>query len=217
VSLGLNQPLWLLLALLALPLAIIGLRWMVAMARVRRWSAIALRTALLVLLAGALAGAATLRTTDRLAVIAVVDISESARELSFADSPKTYTQAIGEWLDRAKGERETDDLFGVVVFDGRRAALLAPAARDTGEIDLSLSFREGTDIEGAHPALRGGSCSSRTASRLRAMRSRWRAIWRRGRGRPRHPWMSSRSRTRRRARRSSKRSMRRRRRRANRS
>ena len=149
MSIGLNQPLWLLLTLLALPLALIALRWMVAMARVRRWSAIALRTALLTLLAGALAGAAALRTTDRLAVIAVVDISESARELSFADSATTYTQAVREWLDRAKNDREIDDLFGVVVFDGRRAALLAPAARDTGEIDLSLSFREGTDIEGA--------------------------------------------------------------------
>lgn len=149
MSVSLANPLWLLVALLAVPLAVVGLRWMVAMSRVRRWSAVALRAALLAVMALALAGASSLRTSDRLAVIAVVDVSQSVRDLAFADSPGAYAATVRNWLARASAERRPDDLFGVVVFDGRRAALLAPAARDTGDLDLSISFREGTDIEGA--------------------------------------------------------------------
>lgn len=149
MSLRFEHPLWLLLALVAVPLALVALRWMVAMAPVRRWSAIALRTALLALLAGALAGASALRTTDRLAVIAVVDVSQSVKDLAFADSPASYEQAVRAWIERATADRRPDDLFGVVVFDGKRAALLAPAARETGDLDLSVAFREGTDIEDA--------------------------------------------------------------------
>lgn len=149
MSVRFDQPLWLLASLVAVPLAIVALRWMVSMARVRRWSAIGLRTALLLLVAAALAGASTIRTTDRLAVIAVVDVSQSAKSLAFADAEASFEQTVRAWLERASEEREPDDMFGVVVFDGTRAALLAPAARDSGELDLSVSFREGTDIEGA--------------------------------------------------------------------
>lgn len=149
MSVRFDEPPWLLTALIAVPLAMIALRWMVAMARVRRWSAIVLRTALLLLVAAALAGASTVRSTDRLAVIAVVDVSDSARTLAFADSEGSFEQSVRSWLERASAERRPDDLFGVVVFDGERAALLAPAARDSGELDLSIAMREGTDIEGA--------------------------------------------------------------------
>ncbi|MGP1311119.1 MAG: vWA domain-containing protein, partial [Phycisphaerales bacterium] len=149
MTLRFDEPAWLLLALLAIPLGLIALRWMAAMARARRWSAVILRAALLTLAAAILAGAAAVRTTDRLAVIAVVDVSDSVRDLAMLDRPGAYAQTVREWLDRARATREPDDLFGVVVFDGRRAALLSPAARETGDLDFSVAMREGTDIEGA--------------------------------------------------------------------
>ena len=144
-----DDPAWLALAALAIPLAFVALRWLHAMSRARRWSAVVVRTLLLLLIAGALAGASSVRTTTRLAVIAVVDVSDSVRTLAFPDRAEAYSTALRAWFERAKDTRNPDDLFGVVAFDARRAALLAPAARDTGELDFSLSMREGTNIEDA--------------------------------------------------------------------
>lgn len=144
-----DEPLWLALAALAVPLALIGLRWMNAMSRTRRWTAVVARATLLLLIAGALAGASSVRTTTRLAVIALLDVSDSARQLAFPDGAQEYASTLRAWLERSRDTRRPDDLFGVVAFDASRAAMLAPAARDAGDLDLSLSLREGTNIEEA--------------------------------------------------------------------
>ena len=71
------------------------------------------------------------------------------RLLAFPDGAAAYSAAMRSWLERAKDTRRPDDLFGVVAFDARRAAMLAPSARDAGDLDLSLAMREGTNIEDA--------------------------------------------------------------------
>ena len=47
-----DDPVWLMLALAALPLGVAGLRWMRAMSRARAWSAVAMRLVVVALIAG---------------------------------------------------------------------------------------------------------------------------------------------------------------------
>ena len=77
------EPIWLALALLAIPLGWVLLRWCVAMARVRRWSAVVLRVVLMSLIAAMLAGASSVRETSKVAVVAVVDVSDSVRRFGW--------------------------------------------------------------------------------------------------------------------------------------
>ncbi|MBL8745988.1 MAG: VWA domain-containing protein [Phycisphaerae bacterium] len=161
-----EQPWWLVAALLAVPSAVIGLRWFTAMSRARAWSAVTARAVLLVILAAALAGASAVRTTERMAVIAVVDVSESVRQyadLAPADGGKrpAYTDAIKQWLQTAvnSGASGADDLFGVIVFDGASAAAMLPrvvtgsASVDASavwkQLSLEQSLVEGTNIGSA--------------------------------------------------------------------
>lgn len=158
-GIGFLDPIWLLLALTAIPLAIIGLRWLHAMGRVRRWSAILLRTALIVLLTMMLATAVTQRETDRLAVVVVVDVSESVRRLSDlgAGSDDARTDAIARaqrWVADAieSGQADTENLIGVVVFDGEPTALTTPRRLTSADIlgqPFDISIVEGTNIEEA--------------------------------------------------------------------
>ena len=69
------DPRWLALALVALPLGFVLIQWCVAMARVRRWSAVAMRVVLMSLIAAMLAGASSVQKTSKVAVVAVVAVS----------------------------------------------------------------------------------------------------------------------------------------------
>lgn len=156
-----EQPWWLLAALLAVPAGVIGLSWFTAMSRARAWSAVIARGVLLVLLAMALAGASAVHTTERLAVIAVIDVSDSVKqyaELASLEDGKRLasTDAVKRWLESAAGAGATraDDLFGAVVFDGASAAVMLPrAVKGTGDNDgpwedlsLEMSMVEGTNV-----------------------------------------------------------------------
>lgn len=158
-----REPVWLLLILLALPLAWLGLRWFRSMSRARAISAVVARSALIAMIAMMLAGAATVQRTDRLAVIAVIDVSGSVQR--FADFGTDASgrripaaEAMRDWLERAAEARSPNDLLGVVLFDGEAMAIAAPAppGAKTGadgaggwriaDLPLDLSFAEGTDI-----------------------------------------------------------------------
>lgn len=162
----LRDPVWMVLAALAVPLAVVGLRWFRAMSRARAISAVVARTILILLIAAALAGASGVRTSDRLAVIAVIDVSGSVQR--FGDFgrdergvPRSFTQAARSWLARASDGRDREDLLGVVVFDGRSLAIASPAPpaanrRSDGllgwtpdDLALDLALAEGTDIADA--------------------------------------------------------------------
>ncbi len=130
-----HDPAWLALAAAAIPMAVVGLLWFRSMLRVRRWACGALRVLLFVALAAALAGATLTRSVDRLAVIAVIDLSESVRRLfdpgrDGAGRPVTLTERIGGFLEEAQAGpaaaggdaagqrlRRADDLSAVVVYD----------------------------------------------------------------------------------------------------
>ncbi|MCB9838598.1 MAG: VWA domain-containing protein [Phycisphaeraceae bacterium] len=158
-GIGFLDPIWLLLAIVALPLAIIGFRWLHAMSRLRRWSAVLLRTALVVLLTMMLATAVTRRETDRLAVVAVVDVSESVRRLADlgVDAEGARADAIARaqrWVADAieSGQADTENLVGVVVFDGEPTAIATPRHTTSADIlgqPFDIAVVEGTNIEEA--------------------------------------------------------------------
>lgn len=158
VPITFEQPLWLLTALLALPMGWIGLKWLGAMSGPRRWSAVVLRAVLVGLIACMLAGAAAVRSTDRVAVVAVIDASDSVRQFAsrFGAMPLddkgkalAWDGAVKKWLETARTDRGVDDLVGAVVFDGTSMALSTPTA--AGDFDIAFDQRgaQGTDIEGA--------------------------------------------------------------------
>lgn len=148
------DPAWLVLALLALPLGFVLYRWCVAMARPRRWSAIATRLVLMSLIAAMLAGASSVRETSRLAVVAVVDVSDSVRRFGSVglDSEGNRIDALDaisralRTLDQSRGP---DDLLGVVVFGQDAAAIATPTRASIAGRDLDLRLAEGTNLAGA--------------------------------------------------------------------
>lgn len=133
---SLDDPRWLLVALIAIPSAILAIHWFATMAAARRWSAVVLRALLIATLAVILAGLTSVRSTNRLAVVAVLDISQSIR--LFADvgnDPQTQRpldpiDAAWQFLRAASPERGPEDLLGLVVFDGRTIAIATPTAAD---------------------------------------------------------------------------------------
>jgi len=162
MGLRFDNPLWLLVAVLAIPLALLGLRWFRTMSRSRAWSGVLARSLLLVLLGMALAGASTVRTTERLATIALIDVSGSVRSFGEFGTVRTggqqervlsATEAIRAWLEQAAGERGEEDLLGLVAFDGESIALMAPRAgsargesADVAEVTLDVRMAEGTNL-----------------------------------------------------------------------
>ncbi len=148
------EPIWLALTLLAIPLGWVLLRWCVAMARVRRWSAVVLRVVLMSLIAAMLAGASSVRETSKVAVVAVVDVSDSVRRFGWLglDSEGNRVDVLGavsrslRSLDAGRGP---DDLLGVVVFGGDSAAIATPTRASIVGRDLDVRLSEGTDLAGA--------------------------------------------------------------------
>lgn len=149
-----EQPVWLLLILLAAPMALAGLYWFRSMSPARRWSAVVLRIVLLALIASALAGATGVRQTDRIAVVALVDVSPSVRRFvefgrDEGGRPLPAVSAIRDFLAAATEDRGPDDLLGIVAFDARALAVAAPTTVDVLDRTMDVSMREGTDIERA--------------------------------------------------------------------
>jgi len=153
-----QNPVFLLLVLLVIPVAWSGLRWFSTMSRARAWSAIIARSILLALLSAMLAGAASVRSRDRVGVIAVVDVSDSVRKLAdeFADmgadaagKRRRWNDAVRLWLERASVGRKPDDLMGLVVFDGSAIAAAAPSTEPLTDYSLDWTMTEGSDIGAA--------------------------------------------------------------------
>ena len=137
-----GRPWWLLIALLALPSAWIAWRWFGSMARSRRASAVFTRAVLLGLMAAALAGASAERDARSVAVVAVVDLSESVTRgaqlgVDPAGQPIAVRDAVRGFLARAERSRDVDDRLGVVVAGER--AVVAQAPTRVGELDPTLT------------------------------------------------------------------------------
>lgn len=136
-----EQPQWLWLLLLALPVIWLG-RWsMASMDPVRRWVSISLRLLVLLVIVLMLAGLQSVQHHSALSVIAVVDQSESIRR--FARPPAASTVAnnapsrrrnnaagadaktnvdtwIRNYLQRsAEKDKRDDDRAGLIEYDGK--------------------------------------------------------------------------------------------------
>lgn len=148
MNLTLDQPLWLWLIALTIPLGLIGLRWLVAMSAARRWSAVVFRGLLIACIALALAGASSVRRVDTMAVVAVVDVSGSVRRyLPASDGVRRGPVEIArDFLATATEKRGPDDLLGLVIFDGRALAVATPTRAPVLDRDLDLRLAEGTDL-----------------------------------------------------------------------
>lgn len=154
-----EHPLVLLLALGVIPLAWLGVRTFSAtMSRARVWSAVIARSILIGLTVAMLAGASAVQQSNRVAVLALVDVSDSMRVFAdaFADFPPepggvrpNWARAISNWLIAAGDLRRTDDLMGVIAFDGDALLALAPTSADFRDLSVEYRSREGTDIANA--------------------------------------------------------------------
>jgi Ca-activated chloride channel family protein len=160
VSWVLRDPVWLSVFLVSLPMGLLAWRWFVSMSRVRRGTAVLLRGVLLALLSLVLAGLAWSSRVDRLAVIGVIDVSQSVQRFAQVggqagtDNPsaaidQTIDQAARRFFASALAQRETDDLLGLVVFDGEAVAVALPTTTDPTERELLGPGGEGTDIASA--------------------------------------------------------------------
>ncbi len=158
VPFHIEQPLWLLSAIIALPMGIAALTLFACMSRLRRTLAAIVRVALVCLIAAILAGLATVRETNRLAVIAVIDVSGSVQRIT-ADgvgtipgaNPATSTlEAVRRQLLRATVQRSRDDLLGIVAFDGKPILVASPSpASEIADRSLEYRIQDGTNIADA--------------------------------------------------------------------
>ncbi|MBX3388977.1 MAG: VWA domain-containing protein [Phycisphaeraceae bacterium] len=118
------------------------------MSRPRRIVAAVIRAALILLIGACVSGIALVRTTDKLAAVAVVDVSDSVRRFG-ALSGLDFSTRVADYIRGATDSRGPDDLLGVVVFDGRAITTTAPTAARIGEFSFDAPGAEGTDIESA--------------------------------------------------------------------
>jgi len=163
VTLRFDQPWFLLLGLLAVPMILLGWRAMRHGDALRRATALTLRTLVLLLLAAMMAGPHLRREHQHLTVIGLLDISGSVRR--FADLPdiiepnggatstssqpaltKSTVQKLRQWFRIATDTREPDDRFGLVVFDGEAIAISAPTRGEYTDDNLDTSIAPGTNI-----------------------------------------------------------------------
>ncbi|MCC6678972.1 MAG: VWA domain-containing protein [Phycisphaerales bacterium] len=151
MTLHFEDPSRLWLIVLAIPMAWLGLRWFSAMSGLRRGTAIAARVVLVALLAALLAGASAVRTSDKLAVVGLVDASGSVTRFGAggpADGSASQARPDLAWLFLASVSRQRgpDDLLGAVVFDGAAAGVATPSRARLPESPPEPPMQPGTDI-----------------------------------------------------------------------
>ena len=162
LNLRFDQPAFLLLGLLVIPLLVIGWRAMSMSDHLRRGTALGLRAALLLIMTFLLAGPHMLREHDHMTVIGLLDISGSVQRFgnlpaiselaANPDDPTTQPQRrsnieyLRNWFRQAAQLRESDDRFGLVVFDGKAIAISAPTRGEYVDDNLDIAMAQGTNI-----------------------------------------------------------------------
>jgi Ca-activated chloride channel family protein len=139
-GLSVLRPEWLLALLLVPVLYLVWRRWPPPLARRRGRASLALRIALVALLAFALAGVRVTIQPHQRALIAVVDLSASTRHSIDEEGAAVKTLAAG------KG---ADDLFGVVTFAHDAAVELPPTRTPHFELFSTQPDPTYTDVAGA--------------------------------------------------------------------
>ncbi|MEK6703159.1 MAG: vWA domain-containing protein, partial [Planctomycetota bacterium] len=170
MSFRVMHPQWIYAACFAVPFILLALRWFASMSLLRRWSAVLLRLVLFGLLALLLAGTSAVRTTDKFAVIFVVDVSKSmdrpinsikgwesvsATQLAAPGtqhdlSPtKPVSALIRRFIDDTAARRGPDDMVGIVAFARQAAAVVSPTRSTDLEWSPDLPLGDATNIEDA--------------------------------------------------------------------
>ena len=155
------EALWLLL--LGVPIVWLGLRSLVVLEPIRKWTAVGLRLAVLLVLVLMLAGLQAVQRHEDLTVMALVDRSESVRRFATMPTPAPgsfqghesseastdYEAWAPRWLREAGFDRRTDDRFGLMGFADRPRLEVMPTKgvrTDTARIDAA---GDGTDLAAA--------------------------------------------------------------------
>lgn len=149
MGLAFEQPVWLWAALAAAPMGLIAARWFLAMSAARRATAIAARALLAGLIAAMLAGAQSVRETSRHAVVAVVDVSGSVRRFADFGGDGDIAGFTRRMFGQLLEGRGPDDLFGLVVFDGRAVTIATPTRSWMLDRSMDVLPIEGSDLAGA--------------------------------------------------------------------
>ncbi|MFN9978224.1 MAG: VWA domain-containing protein [Phycisphaerae bacterium] len=117
------------------------------MSRLRRVLSAVARFALLAIILLCVCGVSTVRSSDRVTTVAVLDLSESVRRFGSLGGTSVLNAPL-ESL-RAGVTRRADDALAVVAFDGRATAVLAPTTARTPTFDAEPPGADGTNIESA--------------------------------------------------------------------
>ncbi|MFT3685644.1 MAG: VWA domain-containing protein [Phycisphaerales bacterium] len=166
MSLRIEDPTWLWLMLASLPLALVALYAFTAMSQLRRWSAILARVLLLAVLIAALAGASSVRRTDKAALVVAIDNSGSVRSFvpdvapdaqKSGASAKPVLQAVSELLAKARDKGidalRPDDSATLFTFDAAPHVLAATAPARTARLQTEIpppdARTQGSDLAAA--------------------------------------------------------------------
>ncbi|MCC6680420.1 MAG: VWA domain-containing protein [Phycisphaeraceae bacterium] len=162
-----DHPELLALLLLAGPIVWLGMRSLATLEPARRWTAIALRLAVLTMIVFMLAGLQGVTRHSDLTVVVVRDTSESVRRL--ARPPTDQFESTDAWLDwyvhEATGDKRQSDRLGLVTYDRQAAVRVLPGEVEYLDLAATVDPRDGTD---SASGLRSGLAilPGETASRL---------------------------------------------------
>ena len=154
MNIAMDHPYWLLLSLIGIVSGIYGWRQMRGIPRFRRGVAISFRVLLFVLLGIAMSGIYRVQETDDLAIIALVDTSESVQ--NFADLgvddlglPISIGSAAQYFLAQSSVNKAPDDRLGLIAFDGRSQTIAIPSRSNVLNRSIDIQPIDGTDLVGA--------------------------------------------------------------------
>lgn len=152
MTIAIEDPVWLLAGVVGGLLALGAWVRLASMSRLRRSTAVVARLLLFATLATLLAGASDVTRSNKLAVVAVVDVSGSARRFASIPGSEAGSDTLAN-VQRAIEEfattRGADDLLGIVAFDGAAIAVATPTTGDPSGRTLDVRASEGSDIAAA--------------------------------------------------------------------
>ena len=154
MNIAIDQPWWLLLGLVGVLSGAISWHWMRGIPPFRRAVVVLMRVLLFVILAIAMSSVYWVQRADDIAVMAVVDVSDSVQ--SFADFghddlglPITIDEAARGFLAAASAQRRDKDRLGIIAFNGQIKSIALPSQSDVLDRSLELQSIEGSDLIGA--------------------------------------------------------------------
>ncbi len=146
-----DRPWMLWLLFLAVPIVLLGISSLDALDPPRRWTSIAFRLIVLVLLVGVLTGVQWTRRHDDMALIVLADRSESVRlfyqpPVEDGREPRKLDSWLSDWIATARDAKRRGDFLGVVSFDGRSMLTSAALREPAVNVGRDLPPVEGTDM-----------------------------------------------------------------------